>query len=114
LLSKASSIEDAKRPAYTGGNPDCLHNFKTVAARLGISPLQAWGVYFLKHIDAITSLAKDETLPQAEAIEGRFADAINYLKLGFALFTEGGRQQTYVDESGRKFDKFGREIKSDE
>jgi hypothetical protein len=100
LLDTAAKIEAAKRPAYTTGNPDVLHNFKSVAARAGITPMQAWAVYFLKHIAAITALAKDPDLPQAEGIEGRFADAINYLKLGYALHTEHaeeGRQNVSKD-----------------
>lgn len=88
LDALATSIADAKRPGYTLGDDDVLRNFKAVAERMGVTPMQAWGVYFLKHIDAITSLAKDPAIPQAEAIEGRFADAINYLKLGFALVNE--------------------------
>lgn len=92
LLGEAARIEDSKRPAYTANNEDCLHNFKTVALRLGITDMQAWGVYFLKHIDAIISSAKDPATPQAEALLGRFADAINYLKLGYAIYVESQDQ----------------------
>jgi hypothetical protein len=88
LLDEAERIADAKRPAYTLGNEDVLYNFKSVAQRAGITPMQAWAVYFNKHIDAINTMAKDPTLPQAEAIIGRFADAINYLQLGYALLGE--------------------------
>lgn len=88
LLELAEKIESSKRPAYTLDNVDVLHNFKGVAERLGLTPLQVWGVYFLKHIDAITSYAKSDTIPQAEPLDGRFADAINYLKLGYALVKE--------------------------
>jgi hypothetical protein len=88
LLNEASTITHAKRPAYTQGDPDVLKNFKSIASRLGIRPMQVWAVYFNKHIDAINSVAKDPTIPQAEAIIGRFADAINYLQLGFALLEE--------------------------
>jgi hypothetical protein len=59
-----------------------------VADRAGITPMQAWSVYFLKHIDAICSVAKDPNIPQAEPIKGRFADAINYLLLGYSLLNE--------------------------
>ena len=90
LLCSADKIATAKRPAYTVGSADVLKNFKSVAGRLGLAPLQVWGVYFLKHIDAITSLAKDPNIPQAEEIIGRFADAINYLQLGYALYREDG------------------------
>lgn len=88
LLDEANGIETAKRPGYTLGNEDVLKNFKAVAARAGVSPEQAWAVYFLKHIDAITSLMTRPDLPMAEAPLGRFSDAINYLKLGYALLKE--------------------------
>jgi len=88
LLDKADDIASAKRPGYTIGHDDVLKNFKRVAERLNITPLQAWGVYALKHFDAITTYARDPAIPQAEAIEGRFCDAINYLLLGFALHVE--------------------------
>jgi hypothetical protein len=90
LLDEASRIETSKRPGYTGGNTDVLKNFKSVAARLGLTPEQAWGVYFLKHIDAISTIMAKPELPVSEAPLGRFADAINYLKLGYALFKERG------------------------
>ena len=88
IISKANEIENKKRPAYIVGSPDVLANFKNVGKRLGITPSEALGVYFLKHIDAITSLLRDPGIPQAEEIEGRFADAINYLKLAWALVNE--------------------------
>lgn len=90
LLSLAQSIETAKRPAYTIGSSDVLRNFKSVAERAGITPAQAWAVYFLKHVDAITAAANNPNIPQAEELSGRFADALNYLKLGWALFVEAG------------------------
>lgn len=70
------------------GNQDVLHNFKTVAQRVGVTPGQVWAVYFLKHIDAITSIMCAPDLPVSEAPIGRFADAVNYLKLGYALHKE--------------------------
>mgnify|MGYP003581094626 CR=1 FL=1 len=88
LDEECSKIEAAKRPAYTGGDKDVLKNFKHVAERLGITPMQAWGIYFLKHIDSITSAAKDPSIPQAEPLVGRFADAKIYLSLGWALWVE--------------------------
>jgi len=96
LLDLAESIENAKRPGYTGANVDILHNFKSVASRLGLTPLQVWGVYFLKHIDAIQSFSKDPCIPQAEAIAGRFADAVNYLKLGYALVAEAQEEREFL------------------
>ena len=86
------NIEEAKRPAYTVGSLDVLANFKRVAERSGITPLQCILVYFLKHIDSIQSAVGVHTdggeIPQAEPIVERFADAANYLNLMLALMIE--------------------------
>jgi len=84
----AKTIEDSKRPGYTQANGDVLSNFRKAAELSGTTPMQAWGVYFYKHVAAIMSYAKDPNIPQAEDIEGRFADAMNYLKLGFYILKE--------------------------
>jgi hypothetical protein len=88
LLMLAREIETAKRPGYTVGSVDVLANFKRVADRAGISVGQAWAVYFLKHIDAITSIMTRPDLPVSEEPPGRFADAVNYLRLGYAILKE--------------------------
>ena len=88
LLAAAQRIEDSKRPGYTRGDADVLKNFKDTAARCGLTPEQAWAVFFLKHIDAITTFMTKPDLPVSEAPEGRFCDALNYLKLGWALLKE--------------------------
>jgi hypothetical protein len=89
LLAAAASIEEAKRAGYTMGSEDVLANFKRIAERTGLTPLQVWAVYFLKHVDAITSYTTRPDLPVSEAMEGRVCDAINYLKLGWGLIQEG-------------------------
>lgn len=88
LMALARSIETSKRPGYTGGSVDVLANFKGVAAKAGITTEQAWAVYLLKHIDAILSIMTKPDLPVSEEPPGRFADAINYLRLGYAIFKE--------------------------
>ena len=88
LLSEARSIETSKRPGYTIGSEDVLANFRRVASRTGLTAGQVWAVYFLKHVDAITSVMTKPELPCAEAPLGRFADAINYLRLGYAIHAE--------------------------
>ena len=89
LEQECKNIQEAKRPAYTIGNADVLHNFKSVAARVGVTPGQVLAVYFLKHADAVTAALCNPALPQAEPILGRFADLVNYAYLGFALVSEG-------------------------
>lgn len=93
LLSEAAAIQAAKRPGYTLGNEDVLKNFKAAAERAGVTPGQAWTVYFLKHIDAIVSVMTRPDLPVSEAPLGRFADAINYLQLGYALWSESNARE---------------------
>ena len=88
LLDLAYRIEQAKRPGYTQDSNDVLANFKKAAEMNGVTPMQAWGTYFYKHVAAILSYAKDPDIPQAEELSGRFADAINYLKLGYHMINE--------------------------
>lgn len=88
LHAEAARIATSKRPGYTGGADDVLANFKNVAARTGLTPEQAWCVYFLKHVDAIVSIMSKPDLPVSEAPLGRFSDALNYLDLGWALLAE--------------------------
>jgi hypothetical protein len=88
LRKTADEIEVSKRPAYTVGSSDVLANFKRVAERSGITPVQCALVYFLKHLDSITSYAQNQDIPQAEPIWERFADADNYLRLMLALLIE--------------------------
>lgn len=102
LLEKAERIQNEKGPAYTFANEDVLTNFKTVATRLNLTPLQVWGVYAMKHFDAISSYAGDTSIPQAEDISGRFADAINYLKLGYALVMEERNEVLKAEIKGEK------------
>lgn len=90
LLRTAEDIESSKRPAYTIGSEDVLANFKRVAERTDQTPGQVLATYMLKHVDAVTSALCRPDLPQAEAILGRFADLINYAKLGYALIEERG------------------------
>lgn len=93
LLRLAHDIEISKRPGYTAGSIDVLANFKNVAARAGVTPEQAWAVYFLKHVDAVVSIMTRPDLPVSEEPPGRFADAVNYLKLGYALLAERVEKQ---------------------
>jgi hypothetical protein len=100
LLADAHEIETSKRPAYTSGSADVLANFKSIAARTGATPGQVLTVYMLKHIDAITAALCMPGLPQAESVESRFADAVNYLKLGYALVVEREGSSSGVESDG--------------
>ena len=86
LLKLAEEIEESKSPAYTQDDNDVLYNFKQAAKMNGITSKQAWGVHLYKHISALLSYAKDPEIEQAEELDERFADAINYLKLGYYMY----------------------------
>jgi hypothetical protein len=99
LHAHANDIANAKRPGYTQGNTDVLKNFKRVADAIPcecpkcgygftLNPGQVWAVYLLKHVDALISGLSRPNLPQAEALEGRFADMLNYGDLGFGIAVE--------------------------
>ncbi|XAI96474.1 hypothetical protein [Microcystis phage Mel-JY34] len=71
---------------------DRLSNFKTNAERQGLHPLQVWGVYAGKHIDAINTFVRDaaagRSRPRSESIEGRAHDLALYAILFIALVRE--------------------------
>ena len=74
---------------YTRGKGDLdrTDNFKMAAENNGITPLQAWGVYFYKHVSAVWRFLKDGKV-ESEPIEGRIHDVINYSILLLLLAKE--------------------------
>lgn len=88
LSDNRLQIVAAKRPEYTEGKADVFANFKTVAAELKLTPIQVWYVYFRKHIASISQYCSDPTKPLAEPLDGRIADAMNYLELLHGLVHE--------------------------
>ena len=73
---------------YTNNNDDVLRNFKNTAENLGLESQEVWAVFFYKHVQAILSHAHNPDMIKAEPIQSRYADAINYLHLGYALYLE--------------------------
>lgn len=96
ILSKAEDIMNAKQPEYTNKSIDVLHNFKSTAESIGITPMEVWAVFFNKHIQAILSHAGDPNMHQAEPIDSRYADALNYLFLGFAMLVEDANKKDII------------------
>lgn len=81
LLRQCVHLLAVKGKDYTIGTEDKLHNFKTVGEFTGMTPEQTLGVYFYKHIAAIFAYIKNSGQSESEPIEGRIADAVNYLLL---------------------------------
>ncbi len=88
ILALAQDIMNKKQPEYTNKNDDVLLNFKSSAEKLGLEPQEVWAVFFHKHVQAILTHAHNPEMNEAEPIESRYADAINYLFLGWALHIE--------------------------
>jgi len=96
ILEKAQDIMDAKQPEYTNKSIDVLNNFKSTAKSIGIQPMEVWAVFFNKHIQAILSHSGDPNMHQAEPIDSRYADALNYFFLGFAMLVEDANKKDIV------------------
>ena len=60
---------------------------------LGITPMQAWGVYYLKHVLAVATYVKYGKV-ESEGIFERFVDANNYAYLGLALIEDERNEKT--------------------
>ncbi len=99
LMSQKTPVEDIANFLLTTGfqkgkwNPDLMLNLleptmymlMAIAEKAGIDPLQCWVVLLDKHIQSIFTHAKNPNMIEAEPIESRYGDAINYLVLGLAL-----------------------------
>lgn len=100
MIEEEKQTMHSKGKEYTEGNDneDRLYNFHQIAKEIGITPMQAWYVYFRKHVSSIASFVKsDGDIHSDESIEGRIKDARVYL----ALF-RGLVEETEPEEDGRK------------
>lgn len=95
LMEFAQHVENNKRPSYTAGHPDVLHNFVRDAESTSVNVAQNWAGHMLKQAHALARWAQDPLAPQSEPPISRFADLVNYAKLGFAIYKEH-----YVDDPG--------------
>lgn len=75
---------------YTVGHgvEDRLYNFKWVGDMLGLSPLKVAGVYWLKHVLAISTYIKYGSVQSDEKIDSRLLDESNYNLLITAIIDE--------------------------
>ena len=84
----ADHIMRDKGPEYTLMHDDVLNNFKSTAKRLNTSALKVWATYFDKQVNSVFAHVNHANVKKAESIDSRFADIINYAKLGLALFKD--------------------------
>lgn len=85
---------------YTQGNPDRLHNFKEVARLTGLSPIQVWSVYWLKHVFAICTFINKGFL-KSEGLDERFLDEANYNLLGKAILKDESKRNRKIPKNKR-------------
>lgn len=86
LLRRAEEILNQRKAGYATDS-DRLANFKEGAARSGITPLQVCHLYLQKGLSVLDKFAQGREVP-GETVEERFCDAINYIRLMYALYKE--------------------------
>ena len=102
FFEQAMTLSDAKSVEYTISNEDRLYNFKHVAARTGITPIQALMVYVLKHVDAICNDAKTGKQFSDETFMSRAHDICNYMVLATALHKETHINENSTEPTGNR------------
>lgn len=86
MIERERNLLNSKGVEYAG-EQDCLANFKD-ADIVGLSSKQKLWVYLSKHMSSIASYIKNGKEYSDEPIEGRIADARNYLALLYMLIHE--------------------------
>jgi hypothetical protein len=88
VVAAEADLLTRKGAEYASSDVDSLANFKRNGANLGLDPKQILWIYCSKHLDSITSFIKKGSVTSNEPIEGRIADARNYLFLLQCLVEE--------------------------
>jgi hypothetical protein len=90
----------SKGKSYSGGSTAANNNFYQVAEMVGITPLQVWLVYYLKHVFSACTWVK--TQHESEDVTGRFVDMANYVHIGYTIGVELGLIPELKKEDGEK------------
>ncbi len=88
LIDEAFGVSDDKNEDYTVGSDDALENFKSVAERRDMHPMDVLMVYKQKHQDAIDNFVRTRGKSESEPIRQRIIDDINYSVLLLALYND--------------------------
>lgn len=94
LLDQSAGLLVSKGAEYAGLE-DRLANFKRGAVDTGASPEQVCWIYLSKHLDSLKTFIRTGK-QGSEPIQGRIADAMNYIILLGALLHEA---QAHKDKS---------------
>jgi hypothetical protein len=90
MVSQERELLMTKGVEYSGEG-DSLGNFKRGAADVDLDPKKILWVYMSKHLDSIKYFIRNGDVISNETIEGRIADARNYLFLLACLIEDEGR-----------------------
>lgn len=91
----AADIVQSKRKVYTNGNRDVFRNFRLNAALANGTLGQQLGFGLVKQVTAIIDILNDPKCADSEKCT-RFADAINYLKLGYVAYQTDQLHEKYL------------------
>ena len=86
MVANERLLMETKGKEYSS-DADCLANFKDCDS-IGLDPEKKLWVYLSKHLSSIASYVKNGEEYSSETIEGRIADARNYLALLYMLIRE--------------------------
>jgi hypothetical protein len=90
VIAETFTVSDSKGEDYRRGDDDALYNFKSLAERLDMNPLDILMIYKIKHQDAINNFVKSRGQSESEPIRNRVIDDINYNLLLLALIDDMG------------------------
>lgn len=89
LSKKCDKVMSLRGFHYIGKDEeDRLANFKQIAERSSSTPLEVWQILLNKPLLVLSNWTKGEIPISREDFDDRFVDAINYLRLGYALMLE--------------------------
>lgn len=88
LIERAAEIRERKNPEYSVAADDFHASFRKLAKDLDISEDSACYLLWKKHLLAIASSTENNGADPSEDMEGRFADALNYLFFQYSLYKE--------------------------
>ena len=94
LLQHANRVLNQRSEGY-GDVDNQLANFDAIAHECGVSPEVVWLVLWSKGLRTIRKLMRGQNVPGENVID-RFADAIDYLRLGKAIFDRRAAMQAAV------------------
>lgn len=86
LLAAADAVLKQRRGAYAVDG-DVLMNFKQVARETNVSTAKVWEIYFRKALNALRAVVEGGETAGESKLE-RAVDALNYVRLGWAIANE--------------------------